>query len=147
MCADFTPSMSKSLKIWDPFFPILFPNDFESLKCLNIGLWKGGAKRRLNGVNKWKKSVKNIFAAAILDHIWVKMFNRETTFSITFPQGFRISKKYGLQEVGEKRPLNGAEKVWWINKHTYISTQNKERIGPEGQLFKHLYIYLILRCH
>ena len=30
--------------------------------------------------------------------------------SITFPQGFRKSKKFGLQEVGVKRRLNGVNK-------------------------------------
>ena len=51
---DFTPIMSKSFQIWDHFFSLLFPKDSENLKSLDIGLREVGAKRRLNGVNKWK---------------------------------------------------------------------------------------------
>ena len=47
-----------SFQIWDHFFPLLFPKDSENLKSLDIGLWEVRAKRRLNGVNKWKKSVR-----------------------------------------------------------------------------------------
>ena len=46
----FTTFMSKSFTIWDHFFPLLFPNDSEYLKCLDIGLWEVGTKRLLSGV-------------------------------------------------------------------------------------------------
>jgi hypothetical protein len=36
----------------DHFFPLLFPNDSESLKILDIRLWEVGAKRPLNGTSK-----------------------------------------------------------------------------------------------
>ena len=52
---DFTPFMSKSFQIWDHFFPILFSKDSEILKFLDIERQEVGAKRRLNGVNKWEK--------------------------------------------------------------------------------------------
>ena len=45
-CGNFTPFMSNF------FSPLLFPNDSGNLKSLNIGFWKGGAKRPLNGVRK-----------------------------------------------------------------------------------------------
>ena len=47
---DFTPFMSKSLQIWDHFFPLLFSMDSENLKHLDIGLQEVGAKRPLNVV-------------------------------------------------------------------------------------------------
>ena len=43
---------SKNVKIWDHFFSLLFPKDFEYLKNLDIGLWEMVAKRLLNGVRK-----------------------------------------------------------------------------------------------
>ena len=49
---DFTPFMSKSFQIWDPFFSLLSSNDSEYLKSLYIGLQEEGAKRLLNGVRK-----------------------------------------------------------------------------------------------
>ena len=36
----------------DHFFPLLFPNDSESLKILDIRLREVGAKRPLNGTSK-----------------------------------------------------------------------------------------------
>ena len=56
---DLTPFMSKSFQIWDHFFPLLLHKDSEYLKSWNIGIWEMGARRRLNRMKKWKKSVKN----------------------------------------------------------------------------------------
>ena len=42
---DFRPFLSKNAKIWDYFFQLVFPKDFEYLKSLDIGLWEMGAKR------------------------------------------------------------------------------------------------------
>ena len=54
----FTPFMSKSFKIWDHFFPLLFPKDSKNLIGLDIGLWEVGAKRSLNGVrNTYAKKI------------------------------------------------------------------------------------------
>ena len=44
--SNFSPFMSKSFQLWDPFFPLLFLKDSENLKSLDIGLWEVGAKRR-----------------------------------------------------------------------------------------------------
>ena len=52
---DFTPVMSKSLQILDHFFPLLLHKDSEYLRSWDIGHWELGARRRLNGVNKFKK--------------------------------------------------------------------------------------------
>ena len=35
-----------------PLLVITFPHGFQKSKSLDIGLWEGGAKRPLNGVNK-----------------------------------------------------------------------------------------------
>ena len=75
---DFTPLMSKSIRIWDRFFALVFPKDSENLKCLDIGLREVGSKRRLNGVNKGKKSVKNLFHRGDFRPFWAKMFKSET---------------------------------------------------------------------
>ena len=41
---DFTPFMSKSFQIWDPFFPLLSPNDSENQKDKTLDLGKLGQK-------------------------------------------------------------------------------------------------------
>ena len=40
---------------------LLFPNDFENLKSLDIGFWEVGAKRRLNGVKRGRTNPYNFF--------------------------------------------------------------------------------------
>ena len=82
---DFTPFMRTSFQIWHNLFSLLFPNDFKNLNSLDIGFREMGAKRRLNGVNKWKKSVKNFFAAAMLqpfwDHFFPLLFHKSKQFA------------------------------------------------------------------
>ena len=48
---EFRPLPKKNVQIWDHFFLLLFPKDSESLKFLDIGLQKMGAKRRNSKVN------------------------------------------------------------------------------------------------
>ena len=86
----------------DHFLPLLFPKDSESLEILDIRLLEVGAKRRLKGTSKVEKvREKNFFfCAAILDNFQTKMFISETLLSITFPQGFRISKNIGHPTSG-----------------------------------------------
>ena len=43
---DFRPLRNKNVQMLDPFFPLLFSKDSESLKILDIRLWEGGAKDR-----------------------------------------------------------------------------------------------------
>ena len=45
----------------EPFFPLLFPKDSESVKILDIRLWEMGAKRPLKGTSKVKNESKNFF--------------------------------------------------------------------------------------
>ena len=48
--SDFTPFMSKSFQIWDPFFILLFSKDSENQKKFGHQTSKSGGKKRLNGV-------------------------------------------------------------------------------------------------
>ena len=41
---DFLPIMSKSIQIWDPFFPLVFPKESESLKFWTSKFGKSGKK-------------------------------------------------------------------------------------------------------
>ena len=105
----YTLLWSKSLEIWDHFFPLLFPKDSENLKSLDIGLWEVGAKRRLNKVNKWRrKNHKNLFLPRQFHTLYEKKFsNMRPLLSIT--QGFRKSKKFAHWTLwsGGKSPLKG----------------------------------------
>ena len=49
---NFRPLSNKNVQMLDPFFPLLFPKDSESLKILDIRLREVGAKRPLNGTSK-----------------------------------------------------------------------------------------------
>ena len=51
-CGKFTPLISTNFQMWDHFFPLLFPRNSESLRMLDIGLWKVGAKIYLNSTSK-----------------------------------------------------------------------------------------------
>ena len=76
--------------------------DSESLKILDIRLWEVGAKRLLKGtskVKKWEKK-KTFFCAAIFDNFKQKYSYLRPLLSITFPQGFRISKNIGHPTLG-----------------------------------------------
>ena len=87
LCGNFTPFISKSFQIWDHFFPLLFHKNSKNLKSLDIWLREVGAKKRLNGVNKWKKiNKKTFFAAAISHPLWAKVFKCETTSFHYFSQ-------------------------------------------------------------
>ena len=52
MCGVFRPLTNKNVQMLDHFFPLLFPEDSESLKIFDIRLRKVGAKRPLNGTSK-----------------------------------------------------------------------------------------------
>ena len=62
---DCRPCFSKSVQIWDHFFPLVCPKYSKSLKVLDVRFREMGAKRLWIGtskVNKLKnKSVKNFF--------------------------------------------------------------------------------------
>ena len=122
---DFTPFMSKSFTIWHQLFPLLSPKDSEYLKILDIGLLEMGAKRCLNGVNKWRKNpYKTFITAAILHPSWAKVFKSETTCFHFFPQGVRkYKKKFGhwTSRSGDKKTVKQYLKKW-IDTHTHKHT-------------------------
>ena len=113
MRSDFTPLISTSFQIWDHFFSLLFPNDSENLKSLDIGLRAMGAKRRLSGVNKWKNPYKNFFRRGDFRPFLSKNVQIwDQFFPLFFPKDCEYLKSLdiGLWEVGAKRPLNGVNK-------------------------------------
>ena len=58
---DFRQFPNKNVHIWDHVFPVLFPKDSESLKILDIRLWKVGAKRPLIGTSKVNRQTTTTF--------------------------------------------------------------------------------------
>ena len=117
----------------DHFFPLLFPKDSESLKILDIGLWKVGAKRPLNGTSKVKKvREKNLkkIAQRFLTIFKQKCSNMRQLLYITFPQGFRISKSIGHPTLGSggkknhrpRGPMIGKFHGKGTNRHTNRQT-------------------------
>ena len=106
--------MSKSFEIWYHFFPLLFPQDSENPKSLDIKFREMGTKKHLNGVNKWKKSFKNFFfRRSDFTPFMRQVFKSETTsFHYFSPKDSENLKSLdiGLREVGVKRRLNGVNK-------------------------------------
>ena len=99
---DFRPLPNKNVQMLDHFFPLLFPKDSESLKILDIRLWEVKAKRPLKGTSKVKnmREKRTFFCATILDNFKQKCSYLRPLLSITFPQGFRISKNIGQPTLG-----------------------------------------------
>ena len=120
--------MSKSLLIWDHFHSLLFPNDSENLKSLDIGLQEVGSKRQVNWVRNadTKKSCslrqslsKNkLFLPGIFTPLFGKSFQIwEHFFPLLFTKDSKSLKilDIWLQKLGAKRRLDGTSKV---NTHT-----------------------------
>ena len=133
--------MNKSFQIWNPFVPILFPKDSKN-QNLKIGPYEVEEKRRLNRVNKLKKSVKKtFFPAELWDQLWGKIVKSETTSFHYFFQGLWISKKFRHWTLwnGGKKTVKPSEKSVTdkqtdrqTDKHTDISTYRKNR--PRGSI-------------
>ena len=129
---DFRQFLNKNVHIWDHFFSLLFPKDYESLKILDIRLWEVGAKRPLKGTSKVKKWEKNFFLRGDFRqfsnknvHIW------DHFFPLLFPKDYESLKilDIRLREVGAKRPLNGTSKV---NRHTDGHTDRRTHGQTDG---------------
>ena len=87
----------------DHNFPLLFPKDSESLKILDIPLREVGEKRPLNGTSKMKKSEekrRKKIARQLKTIFKQKCLYLRQLLSITFPQGFQISKNIGHPTSG-----------------------------------------------
>ena len=107
---DFRQFSNENVHIWDHFFQLLFPKDFESLKILDIRLREVGAKRQLkkteNRRRPKKSEEKNFFLRGDFRqfsnknaHIW------DHFFPLLFPKNSESLKilDMRLREVGAKR--------------------------------------------
>ena len=94
-----------------PLLSITFPQGFLKSKKFEYWTSGSGVKIPLNGVrnadtkkvllSKAKFAQKQFFCcAAILHPLLEKLFISETTFFITFPQGFWISENFGHPTLG-----------------------------------------------
>ena len=114
----------KIFQIWDHYFPLLFPMDSKNLKFLNIWLWEIGAKVPLNRVRNTdtkkscsvrQNSPKNkLYLCGDFTPFISKSFQMWDDFlPLLYPQGFRISKSFGLPILGSggKKTLNGTSKL------------------------------------
>ena len=88
-----------------------------------FGNWTSGSgcKKCLNRVNKKKSITKKICPRDFTPLYELKFSNLRPLLSITFPQGFRISKKFGhwTLENGGKMTFKRNEKMWRTNTHKY----------------------------
>ena len=113
MRGKFTHFISKRFHIWDHFFPIFFSKDSENLKSFDIGLQEVGAKRCLKRMNKWRRkkyAKQTLFPRRFYTLYEQKLLNLRPLLSITVPQGFRKSKKFGHWTLGSGgKMLNGVK--------------------------------------
>ena len=152
MRGNFRQFSNKNVHIWDPFFPLLFPKDSESLKILDIRLREVGAKRPLKKTENWRRSKKSEWSGEKKTFLWRNFwqFSNKNVhiwdhfFLLLFPKDSESVKILDIQlrEVGAKRPLNGTSKV---NRRTDGQTDGRtdrrtnrliESIGPEGRCFE-----------
>ena len=135
MCGDFTPFMSKSFQIWDPFYPLLFPKDSKDLIILDIGLWEVGGKKMFKlRIQMKKKTLQNLcsFLCGFKPFLSKNVQIWDHFFSLFSPKDFKYLKSLDiwLREVGTKRLLKGERKCGGqthkhTNKHTEILTSRK----------------------
>ena len=81
------------------------------------------ALNQRNPASKAKFAKKNLFFVWQFYTLYKQKFsNPRSLLYITFPQGFWKSKKFGLLEVGAKRPVNGVRNT--NTKKSYSVRQN-----------------------
>ena len=122
--------MSQSFTIRDHFFSLLFPNNSQYLKSLTSG--SGGKNMFKRGEHMKKKICKIMFSPRRFYTL-----HEQKLSNIVFPQGFKISKKFGHWTLGsgKKRPISKVRKCdgqtdKQTNKHMDILTYRKHR--PRG---------------
>ena len=101
---NFTPFTSKSFQIWDHLFLLLFLKD-SKIKEKKFEHWTSGSwgkKTFERNEQRRKKWVNNYFFLPLrLYTLFEQRFsNLRPLCSITFPQGFRLSKKFGHWTLG-----------------------------------------------
>ena len=97
-------------------FSITFPKEFRFFFFqLDIGLWEVGANRSLIQVIKWWKSEEKKFPwpRRFYTIVEKKCSNLKPLLSISFSQGFRISKKIGHWTLGngDKKTFKWSEQM------------------------------------
>ena len=70
---------AKFFKLESIFFHYFSPRTLKIKQVWTLDFGKGGAKRRLNEVNKWKKNPWIFFCCGNLHPSWAKVFKSETT--------------------------------------------------------------------
>ena len=89
---------AKFFKLESISFHYFSPRTLKIKQVWTLDFGKGGAKRRLNGVNKWKKNPWIFFAAAIYTLHEQKFSNLRPLLSITFTEGFHKLKEFAHQK-------------------------------------------------
>ena len=104
---NFTPFLSKSFRMWDHFFSLLFSKDYENLKSYKIGVREVGAKKHLNKVNKWKNQKKNLFfCRGNFTPFMSKSFQLwDHLFSILFPKDSEYIKSLDIELREEEKNI------------------------------------------
>ena len=96
-----------------PILSITFPQKFQKSKKFGHCTSVIGGKKTFKRNEQMKKIRKKLFSPCQFYTLYEQQFsNLRPLLSITFPQGFRISKKLGhwTSGSGGKRPLNGVRK-------------------------------------
>ena len=98
-----------------PLFSITFPKGFQKSK--KVGHWtlKKGGKKTFKLSEQMQKNLKKIFFVVVeILHPYGKKFsNLRPLLSITFPKGFRKSKKFGHWTLGngDKKKFERSEQM------------------------------------
>ena len=139
-----------------PLLLINFPQEFRKSKMFGHWTLGSGGKNTVkqsekdlyqqNPAQKIKICLKtNFFCKAILHHLLVKKIaNLRPLLSITFPQGFRISKFFGYLTSG-----SGGKKTFkrYLKSDTDISINRKHRPrGPMLWKFRKVGFWLRSEC-
>ena len=116
------------IQIWDHFYRLLFHQGFRLFNKFGHWTSKTGCKKMFKWSEKMRK-IHDLFLPLRFYTLYEQTFsNLWPSLSITFPQGFWISKKFGHWILGNggKKTVKRSEKVWQtdiqINKQTNIRT-------------------------
>ena len=117
---NFTPFLSKNVQIWNHFLPLLFPKDLEQ-----FGHWtlRSGGKKTV----KQSKQIRFFFFRQFYTIFEQKGSNPRPLCSISFPQGFRISKKFGHWTLwcGSKKAVKRSKQTV-TDRQTHKTKTNKK---------------------
>ena len=113
---------------------------------MDIGLWEVKAKRPLNKVNKWQKSInKTFFSPWIFYTIFQqKMLKSETISFHYFPHGFWIFKKFGHWTSGNgiEKAVKRSEQMKKICKNLFCCGNFTTFWSNKVQIWDQLFLFL-----